>query len=335
MPSEKSSFSKKNKSSDLDKDSTKEDKEIPEVPVSENSETDSVSKKSSSEKMSKGRKTEKHKEEIHEESEREESSKSKTEKKIQKGSQRGRQEGEKIKKYHGTDSLTRSALKNLCHKAGIKRINGSVYEDLRTYAGMFVDKIANNLLVIMEYSANKKITRKDLKLALTEMNIKLGAELALTGKGPSKKTKTRDSGESNTQKSEDSIKDKSVSEKGSHSENENESSKRESIKKPHRYRPGTVTLRNIRYQQKNDKIVIPYTRFRRLVLDAFRKISTTVYKFEKGVISLIQLTTENFLVKICECANLAAINAKRIAVTPDDIKLILTVRSTMIYDIKD
>ncbi|GAX79583.1 hypothetical protein CEUSTIGMA_g7024.t1 [Chlamydomonas eustigma] len=67
------------------------------------------------------------------------------------------------------------------------------------------------------------------------------------------------------------------------------------VKKPHRYRPGTVALREIRKYQKSTELLIRKLPFQRLV-------------------------------RLFEDTNLAAIHAKRVTIMPKDIQLARRIR---------
>ena len=92
-------------------------------------------------------------------------------------------------------------------------------------------------------------------------------------------------------------------------------------KKPHRFRPGTVALREIRRYQKNTDLLLrkqPFMRLVREVAQAFR----TDLRFQSHAILAIQEAAEAFLTALFEHANLAAIHAKRVTIMVKDIKLV-------------
>jgi histone H3 len=97
------------------------------------------------------------------------------------------------------------------------------------------------------------------------------------------------------------------------------------IKKPHRFRPGTVALREIRKFQKSTDLLIPKLPFQRLV----REISTdfkTDLKFQSQAILALQEAAEAFLVGLFEDTNLCAIHARRVTIMPKDIQLARRIR---------
>lgn len=91
-------------------------------------------------------------------------------------------------------------------------------------------------------------------------------------------------------------------------------------KKPHRYRPGTVALREIRKYQKSTEKLIRKLPFQRLVREVAQGIKTDV-RFTASAIDAIQEITEAYIVSLFEDANLCAIHAKRVTMMPKDIQL--------------
>uniref|UniRef100_A0A7M4FR36 Core Histone H2A/H2B/H3 domain-containing protein n=1 Tax=Crocodylus porosus TaxID=8502 RepID=A0A7M4FR36_CROPO len=73
------------------------------------------------------------------------------------------------------------------------------------------------------------------------------------------------------------------------------------VQPPHRYRPGTVALREIRRYQKSTELLIRKLPFQRLASEAY-------------------------LVGLFEDTNLCAIHAKRVTIMPKDIQLARRIR---------
>ena len=86
-------------------------------------------------------------------------------------------------------------------------------------------------------------------------------------------------------------------------------------KKPHRYRPGTVALREIRRFQKSTELLI-----RRLPFQRFQDFKGRL-NFASGAILALQEVAEAYLVGLFEDTNLCAIHAKRITTMLKDIQL--------------
>ncbi|KAJ9107824.1 histone H3 [Naganishia vaughanmartiniae] len=92
------------------------------------------------------------------------------------------------------------------------------------------------------------------------------------------------------------------------------------VKKPHRYRPGTVALREIRKYQKSTELLIRKLPFQRLVREIAQDFKTDL-RFQSSAVMALQEASEAYLVSLFEDTNLAAIHAKRVTIQPKDMQL--------------
>ncbi|CAG2108610.1 unnamed protein product [Medioppia subpectinata] len=97
------------------------------------------------------------------------------------------------------------------------------------------------------------------------------------------------------------------------------------VKKPHRYRPGTVALREIRRYQKSTELLIRKLPFQRLVREIAQNFKTDL-RFQSSAIMALQEASEAYLVGLFEDTNLCAIHAKRVTIMPKDIQLARRIR---------
>ncbi len=100
-------------------------------------------------------------------------------------------------------------------------------------------------------------------------------------------------------------------------------------KKPHRYKPGTVALRNIKKMQKTHGcLVLAKSPFEKVVRSSFETHSNgdTNSKVAKSVFITIQYYIESKIVQLLEQATLSAIHGGRVKVLPEDIDFILAIR---------
>jgi histone H3 len=97
------------------------------------------------------------------------------------------------------------------------------------------------------------------------------------------------------------------------------------VKKPHRYRPGTVALREIRRYQKTTELLIRKLPFQRLVREIAQDFKTDL-RFQSSAIGALQEAAEAYLVSLFEDTNLCAIHAKRVTIMPKDIQLARRIR---------
>ncbi|RWW50390.1 hypothetical protein BHE74_00043346 [Ensete ventricosum] len=97
------------------------------------------------------------------------------------------------------------------------------------------------------------------------------------------------------------------------------------VKKPHRFRPGTVALREIRKYQKSTELLIRKLPFQRLVREIAQDFKTDL-RFQSTAVAALQEAAEAYLVGLFEDTNLCAIHAKRVTIMPKDIQLARRIR---------
>ena len=91
-------------------------------------------------------------------------------------------------------------------------------------------------------------------------------------------------------------------------------------KKPCRYRPGTVTLREIHRYQMSMELLIRRLPFQRLVREIAQDYRLRL-NFACGAILALQEAAEAYLVGLFKDTNLCAIHTKHITIMPKDIQL--------------
>ena len=97
------------------------------------------------------------------------------------------------------------------------------------------------------------------------------------------------------------------------------------VKKPHRFRPGTVALREIRRYQKSTDLMIRKLPFERLVKEIAQDFKADM-RFTGSAVLAFQESAEAYLVQLFEDTNLCAIHAKRVTIMPKDIQLDMRLR---------
>jgi histone H3/H4 len=85
------------------------------------------------------------------------------------------------------------------------------------------------------------------------------------------------------------------------------------VKKAHRYRPGTVALREIRRYQKSTELLIRKLPFQRLVRELAMEFKTDL-RFQSTALLALQDACEAYLVGVFEDTNLCAIHGKRVRI---------------------
>ena len=97
------------------------------------------------------------------------------------------------------------------------------------------------------------------------------------------------------------------------------------LKRPMRYRPGTVALREIRRYQKTAELLIRKLPFSRLVREVTQDFKTDL-RFQAQAIMALQEAAEAYLVGLFDDTNLCAIHAKRVTIMPKDMQLARRIR---------
>ena len=126
------------------------------------------------------------------------------------------------------------------------------------------------------------------------------------------------------------------------------------VKKPHRYRPGTVALREIRKYQKSTELLIRKLPFQRLTREIANEVLAAKQRdlyvnvdgmdmrrpeakgcrtehicdlrFQATSVMALQEAAEAQLIGVLEDTNLCAIHAKRVTIMPKDMQLVRRIR---------
>ena len=97
------------------------------------------------------------------------------------------------------------------------------------------------------------------------------------------------------------------------------------IKKPHRYRPGTVALREIRKYQKSTDLLIRKAPFMRFVKELAQEYKSDI-RFQSTALLAMQEAAEAHLIGTFEDAYLCTIHAKRVTLMVKDVQLARRIR---------
>jgi histone H3 len=96
------------------------------------------------------------------------------------------------------------------------------------------------------------------------------------------------------------------------------------VRKPPRFKPGTVALRDIRREQKSTDYSFPRASFRRLVKTMLNDLAPEgqSYRITEKALEAIQQDTEAWLTALYRESNRSARNANRIKITSGDFRLV-------------
>ncbi|KAG7007934.1 histone H3 [Physcia stellaris] len=100
-------------------------------------------------------------------------------------------------------------------------------------------------------------------------------------------------------------------------------------RKPRRYRPGTLALKEIRrYQRSTDLLMLklPFSRLVREIALSLVPVGGDSLRWQSQAIQALQESCEAFMVHLFEDTNLCAIHAKRVTIMQKDIQLARRIR---------
>lgn len=97
------------------------------------------------------------------------------------------------------------------------------------------------------------------------------------------------------------------------------------VKKAHKFRPGTVAMREIRRYQKSTDLLLKKAPFQRLVREVSQDFKTDL-RFQSSAVMALQEASEAYLVGLFEDTNLCAIHARRVTIMPKDMQLARRIR---------
>ena len=97
------------------------------------------------------------------------------------------------------------------------------------------------------------------------------------------------------------------------------------MKKPYRFKPGTVALREIRKYQASTDLLIRKVPFQRLVRELSKELNSD-FRFQSTALLALQEACESYLIGLFEDTNLCALHANRVTIMVKDIKLARRIR---------
>ncbi|CAG2171783.1 unnamed protein product [Oppiella nova] len=98
-------------------------------------------------------------------------------------------------------------------------------------------------------------------------------------------------------------------------------------KRRHRYRPGTVALREIRKFQCTTDLLLRKLPFARLVREVLQDIyPSNEIRWQSTALLAMQEAAEAYLIGVFEDTNVVAINAKRVTIMARDLKVVRRIR---------
>lgn len=91
-------------------------------------------------------------------------------------------------------------------------------------------------------------------------------------------------------------------------------------KKPHRWKPGTVALRDIRKYQRSTELLIPKAPMRRLIRDVSKDTAINPVKWTRDAINAVHTAAEDELTRIFKNAYHLTMLRKASTISTQDLK---------------
>ncbi|XP_062952798.1 uncharacterized protein LOC134377918 isoform X1 [Cynocephalus volans] len=194
--------------------------------------------------------------------------------------------------------ITKPAIRRLARRGGVKRISGLIYEETRGVLKVFLENVIRDAVTYTEHAKRKTVTAMDVVYALkrqgrrapTLLDIRNGAQTMARTKQTARKST---GGKAPRKQLATKAARKSAPATGG-------------VKKPHRYRPGTVALREIRRYQKSTELLIRKLPFQRLVREIAQDFKTDL-RFQSSAVMALQEACEAYLVGLFEDTNLCSL----------------------------
>ncbi|XP_036091165.1 uncharacterized protein LOC107504638 [Rousettus aegyptiacus] len=251
--------------------------------------------------------------------------------------------------------ITKPAIRRLARRGGVKRISGLIYEETRGVLKVFLENVIRDAVTYTEHAKRKTVTAMDVVYALKRQ----GRTLYGFGVAKPPVTQIYNACFDTFSDSRDHLPvsitlalvcrveqlssfryfvmartkqtaRKSTGGKAPRKQLATKAARKSApatggVKKPHRYRPGTVALREIRRYQKSTELLIRKLPFQRLVREIAQDFKTDL-RFQSSAVMALQEACEAYLVGLFEDTNLCAIHAKRVTIMPKDIQLARRIR---------
>ncbi|XP_013359256.1 PREDICTED: uncharacterized protein LOC102014901 [Chinchilla lanigera] len=194
--------------------------------------------------------------------------------------------------------ITKPAIRRLARRGGVKRISGLIYEETRGVLKVFLENVIRDAVTYTEHAKRKTVTAMDVVYALKRQGRKIRQSEGLRS-GDSAMARTKQTAR------------KSTGGKAPRKQLATKAARKSApatggVKKPHRYRPGTVALREIRRYQKSTELLIRKLPFQRLVREIAQDFKTDL-RFQSSAVMALQEASEAYLVGLFEDTNLCVI----------------------------
>lgn len=207
------------------------------------------------------------------------------------------------KKLSGNlEGIADRPLDRFTKRAGVLRTSPSCFSTMKGYIGEIVRAIISRAVIVTRNNQRRTISSQDVSAAFEMLGICMAASVT---------------------NSTTSFRSCTSAAKSAPPKRKAEGEKT----KPYRHRPGAKAQRMVKYQQKNsDCFSIPKRNFERVVREITQDYGEFRFAESEGVIDLIQLFVENFLVELCQSAAMCAGHAGRATLYDKDLVLVTSIK---------
>lgn len=207
---------------------------------------------------------------------------------------KGKVAGKKVVKDPFLRDITKTAIRFMARRAGVRRIDRDVYSFVYNYAENLVANLTRDGVLYAEHANKKTLQLGHIEAVLR----RLGHPVAIACL--------------NKIKTEKHLSRKNLL-----------PVKKEPGKR--RFKQGTVALREIRHEQKrSDRSVLRFLPFQRMVRRNAEKVNADM-RIAKGVFLVLQLFIEHSITELLARGNLCAQHAQRISLQAADLQLVTNI----------
>ncbi|XP_051740998.1 uncharacterized protein LOC127507745 [Ctenopharyngodon idella] len=199
--------------------------------------------------------------------------------------------------------ITKPAIRRLARRGGVKRISGLIYEETRGVLKVFLENVIRDAVTYTEHAKRKTVTAMDVVYALKRQGRTLYGFGAYAGQKEEKTAAMARTKQTARKSTGGKAPRKQLATKAARKS----APATGGVKKPHRYRPGTVALREIRRYQKSTELLIRKLPFQRLVREIAQDFKTDL-RFQSSAVMALQEASEAYLVGLFEDTNLVVLN---------------------------
>lgn len=209
------------------------------------------------------------------------------------------------------DGLKKSNFKMMAHKAGVKELSSGVYEELKLRTTVFLEEAVKNAITYMEHRRKHTLKSEDVEMALP--GVAGGQKVYRTQKeGDTGRCEIYEAQLGKAREYRKSKKDQVVEAFDDDTDSETKAARRTSR--------GTAAIRKIKfYQKQHDCFYFAQAPFERYIRELGNNYKSQ-WQLSSNAAGLLQLATEDFIIRLISKAYLITLNAGRTVLQSKDVK---------------